>query len=96
MDQDKRDFETYLRYTIGRSARDTLSQRVRLAQRDTQLAFWMDEKQKLERQIATYNEAYKQAKEDYEEELRKPQDQQRNVQHLADTIAHYESLLADL
>ncbi len=96
LDQDKRDFETYLRYTIGRSARDTLSQRVRLAQRDTQLAFWMDEKQKLETQIATYNRLYKDAKAQYEDEMRKPPDQQNNIQHLAESIAHYETLIAEL
>ena len=40
---DKRDFENYLRYTIGRSSRDSLARMTRLAQIDSQLAFWVDE-----------------------------------------------------
>ena len=96
LEQDKRDFETYLRHTIGRSARDTLSQRVRLAQRDAQLAFWMDEKQKLEAQLAQFNKLYKEAQERLEAESNKPPEQQRNLQALADTVNHYETLIADL
>lgn len=96
IDQDKRDFETYLRHTIGRSARDTLSQRVRLAQMDNQLAFWLDEKQKLEAQIAKYNELYKEAHQKFEEETNKAPDQQRNVQSLAETVNHYEEMIAEL
>ncbi len=96
LEQDKRDFETYLKYTMGRSARDTLSQRVRLARMDTQLAFWLDEKAKLEVQIATYNKLYKQAKEKYDAELRKPTAQQNNVQHLAEVVAQYAQLIAML
>lgn len=95
LDQDKRDFETYLRYTIGRSARDTLAQRVRLAQIDTQLAFWMDEKQKLEQQIAKYNELYLEAAARLKAELNKTSDQQ-NVQSLSALVAHYEQMIADL
>ncbi len=96
IEQDKRDFETYLKYTMGRSARDTLSQRIRLARMDTQLAFWLDEKEKLEVQIATYNKLYKQAKEKYDAELRKPAALQNNVQHLAEVVAQYAELIAML
>ncbi len=96
IEQDKRDFETYLKYTMGRSARDTLSQRVRLAQMDTQLAFWLDEKQKLEKQIATYNELLKKAREELSRELNKSPQNQRNVQLLVETCIHYESMVSEL
>ncbi len=96
LDQDKRDFETYLKYTIGRSARDTLSTRVRLAQMDTQLAFWLDEKQKLEKQIAEAHRLLKQAQERHEIETNKASPNQRNIQHLNDTIFFYTNLIAVL
>jgi len=96
IEQDKRDFETYLKHTMGRSARDTLSQRVRLAQMDTQLAFWLDEKQKLEKQIATYNELLKKAREELSRELNKSPQNQRNVQLLVETCIHYESMVSEL
>jgi len=96
IEQDKRDFETYLKRTMGRSARDTLSQRVRLAQMDTQLAFWLDEKQKLEKQIATYNELLKKAKEELSKELNKSPQNQRHVQLLVETCIHYESMVSEL
>ncbi len=96
LEQDKRDFETYLKYTMGRSARDTLSQRVRLARMDTQLAFWLDEKEKLEFQIAKANEKLKEAVELQKAESAKPAAQQNNVQHLNDTIFFYTNLIAVL
>ncbi|MDQ3688006.1 MAG: hypothetical protein M3430_20720 [Acidobacteriota bacterium] len=96
IDQDKLDFETYLRHTIGRSAQDTLSKRIRLAQTDNQLAFWLDEKQKLESQIAKYNELYKEAIDKFEAETNKPLDQQRNVQALSEAVNHYEDLIIEL
>ena len=96
IEQDKRDFETYLKHTMGRSARDTLSRRVRLAQVDTQLAFWLDEKEKLEFQIAKANEKLKEAVELQKAESAKPAAQQNNVQHLNDTIFFYTNLIATL
>lgn len=96
LEQDKLDFETYLRHTIGRSARDTLSTRVRLAEMDNQLAFWLDEKQKLEAQIAKYNGMYEEAVEQLDAETRKPPDKQRDVQALGEAVNHYEELIADL
>ena len=96
IEQDKRDFETYLKYTMGRSARDTLSQRVRLAQVDTQLAFWLDEKEKLEFQIAKANEKLKEAVELQKAESVKSAPQQNNVQHLNETIFFYTNLIATL
>lgn len=96
LEQDKLDFETYLRHTIGRSARDTLSQRVRLAQMDAQLGFWLDEKQKVEKQIATYNELLKEARKELDKEVNKPPQDQRNVQLLVETCSHYETMVAEL
>ncbi|MCI0392964.1 MAG: hypothetical protein MOB07_29885 [Acidobacteria bacterium] len=46
-DQDLRDFEEYLVYSMGRNSRQTIQLAIRTAQADTQLNKWMTERQKL-------------------------------------------------
>src|SRR5215207_6756675 len=58
-DADLRDFEEYLQYSVGRSSRQTVRQMVRTASKDQQLATWMDEKAKLEKDLAEASQTLK-------------------------------------
>jgi chromosome segregation ATPase len=95
-DADLRDFEEYLQYSIGRSSRQTVAQMVRTANKDQQLATWMDEKAKLERGIAEANKTLKEYKKLLEAELVKAVPDQRNIQNLNDAINRETQLIEDL
>lgn len=93
---DLRDFEEYLQYSIGRSSRQTVAQMVRTASKDQQLATWMDEKAKLEKDIAETNKTLKEYENLLEAELKKAVPDQRNIQNLNDAINRNTQLLEDL
>ncbi len=93
---DARDFEQYLRYTIGRSARDTLARRERFAKADVQLGYWLDEKQKLEAEIAEVYRQLKAAEKMLTTEMATPVATRRDTTALTLTINNLSARLAAL
>ena len=93
---DARDFEQYLRYTIGRSARDTLARRERLVKADAQLTYLMDEKTKVEAEIAELYAQLKAAEKMLAAEMATPPAQRRDITALTLTINHLSARLAEL
>ncbi|MBA3715421.1 MAG: hypothetical protein H0W76_23695 [Pyrinomonadaceae bacterium] len=96
IEQDKRDFEQYLRSTMGRSSRDSLANRARIAATDKQLAYWLDEMEKLEAQIAKVNEQLKAAEKTLAAEMAKPTSLRVEVSHINDQIVQLQAVLAAL
>lgn len=96
LEQDKRDFEQYIKYTMGRSARDSLATRARIAAADNQLAYWLDEKAKVEFQIAKLHEQLKILDGLLTIELAKSASSKNEVAHINDQITQIQSLLAAL
>ena len=97
-DADMRDFDEYLRESIGRTSQDTIANRERLARMDNQLEKWQLELNKARRARAEA-EAKKGAAEDLrKKELAKPE-QERCAQCIAELnqeMATYDILITQL
>jgi chromosome segregation ATPase len=97
-DADMRDFDEYLRESIGRTSQDTIANRERLARMDNQLEKWQLELKKARRARAEA-EAKKEAAEDLrKKELAKPE-QERCAQCIAELnqeMATYDILITQL
>ncbi len=95
-EQDKRDFEQYIKHTMGRGARDTLASRARIAAADNQLAYWLDEKAKVEFQIAKLHQQLRVLDAMLKAEMAKPASSRNEVTHINDQITQIQVLLAAL
>jgi predicted nucleic acid-binding Zn-ribbon protein len=104
-DADLRDFEEYLRNSIGRSSQDTVANMERLARMDNQLGRWYDDLEKARMRFADAVKDRAEAKEGLDKELAKPEsercasciaslNQQMSNQDLL--IAHYSGEIARL
>jgi len=82
-DADMRDFDEYLRDSIGRTSQDTIANRERLARMDNQLEKWQ-----LELNLAKEERAKAEAKREAAEELRKKELDKSESEKCAQCIAN--------
>jgi hypothetical protein len=95
-EQDLKDLENYLKFTIGRSADQTVARLDKLARNDTQLESWCVRRTQVQKDLAVAREALKQAEQQLEIEKNKPDVDQSNITHLNDVILQQQQLIADL
>lgn len=88
-------FGEYVKFTMGRSPRDTLSRLERLARIDTELAAWLDEKQDVEATIAAMTSDVRALQKQLEAEQALGT-KRRNIQNLNDQIIQYFNHLEQL
>jgi predicted nuclease with TOPRIM domain len=96
-DADLRDLENYLLYTMGRDARQTVDRMMRTARADAQLAAWIDEKNRLMKELAILSGQLQQNQEllKQEQALALPENR-ANVGHLNEMISRLEARVDDL
>lgn len=95
-EQDLRDLENYLKFTIGRSADQTVTRLDKLARNDSQLESWCVRRTQVQKDLAVARETLKQAEQQLEIEKGKTDVDQSNVAHLNDVILQQQQLIADL
>jgi chromosome segregation ATPase len=95
-EQDLKDLENYLKFTIGRSADQTVARLDKLARNDSQLESWCVRRTQVQKDLAVAREALKQAEQQLEIEKNKPDVDQSNVAHLNDVILQQQQLIAEL
>jgi uncharacterized coiled-coil protein SlyX len=89
-------YEAYLKDTIGRSSRDSVSNVGRMAKADAQLAALLDEQQKVQAQLAAWIADVKTLQKQLSEERERPVKSQRDISHLTAQIAHYFAIIEQL
>jgi hypothetical protein len=95
-EQDLQDLENYLKFTIGRSADQTVARLDKLARNDSQLESWCVRRTQVQKDLAVAHKVLKQAEEQLEIEKNKPDVDQSNVAHLNDFILQQQQLIAAL
>jgi chromosome segregation ATPase len=95
-EQDLRDLEDYLKFTIGRSADQTVARLDKLARNDSQLESWCVRRTQVQKDLAVAHEVLKQAEEQLEIERNKPDVNQSNVAHLDDVLLQQQQVIAAL
>ena len=95
-EQDLQDLENYLKFTIGRSADQTVARLDKLARNDSQLESWCVRRTQVQKDLAVAHEVLKKAEEQLEIERNKPDVDQSNVAHLNDVILQQQQLIAAL
>jgi hypothetical protein len=95
-EQDLKDLENYLKFTIGRSADQTVARLDKLARNDSQLESWCVRRTQVQKDLAVAREALKQAEQQLEFEKGKADVDQSNVAHLNDVMLQQQQLIADL
>jgi hypothetical protein len=95
-EQDLRDLENYLKFTIGRSADQTVARLDKLARNDSQLESWCVRRTQVQKDLAVAREVLKQAEQQLQIEKGKTDVDQSNVAHLNDVILQQEQLIAAL
>jgi chromosome segregation ATPase len=94
--QDLNDLENYLKFTIGRSAEETVARLDKLARNDSQLESWCVRRTQVQKDLAVARETLKQAEQQLEAEKNKPDVDQSNVAHLNDVVLQQQNLISDL
>jgi chromosome segregation ATPase len=94
--QDLNDLENYLKFTIGRSADETVARLDKLARNDSQLESWCVRRTQVQKDLAVARETLKQAEQQLEAEKNKPEVDQSNVAHLNDVILQQQNLISEL
>ena len=95
-EQDLQDLENYLKFTIGRSADQTVARLDKLARNDSQLESWCVRRTQVQKDLAVAHEVLKKAEEQLEIEKNKPDVDQSDVAHLNDVILQQQLLIAAL
>lgn len=95
-EQDLQDLENYLKFTIGRSADQTVARLDKLARNDSQLESWCVRRTQVQKNLAVVREVLKQAEEQLKAEKGKPDADQSNLAHLDDVILQQEQLIVAL
>ena len=93
---DLNDLENYLKYTIGRSAQDTVAKLDKQARNDSQLESWCVRRTQVQKKLAVARDIRDKAQIQLEAEKNKPDPDQANMAHLNDVILQQRSLIADL
>ncbi len=92
----KRWYEQYLKDSIGRTSRDSLSNLARLAKVDAQLAALLDEQQKVQAQLAAWVADVKTLQKQLAEERNRAVRFQRDISTLISQIAAYFAVIEQL
>jgi hypothetical protein len=95
-EQDLRDLENYLKFTIGRSADQTVARVDKLARNDSQLESWCVRRTQVQKDLAIAREVLTQAEQQLEIEKGKSDVDQSNLAHLNDVILQQQQLIAEL
>lgn len=95
-EQDLQDLENYLKFTIGRSADQTVARLDKLARNDSQLESWCIRRTQVQKDLAIAREVLKKAEQQLEAEKNKPDVDQSSVGHLNDVILRQQQLIAEL
>jgi hypothetical protein len=95
-EQDLQDLENYLKFTIGRSADQTVARLDKLARNDSQLESWCVRRTQVQKDLAVAHEVLQQAEAQLELEKNKPDVDQTNVAHLNDVMLQQRQLIAAL
>ncbi|HKR15316.1 MAG TPA: hypothetical protein VJT15_24840 [Pyrinomonadaceae bacterium] len=95
-EQDLQDLENYLKFTIGRSADQTVARLDKLARNDGQLESWCVRRTQVQKDLAVAHQVLKEAEEQLELEKNKPDVDQSSVAHLNDVILQQQQLIAGL
>jgi hypothetical protein len=95
-EQDLKDLENYLKFTIGRSADQTVARLDKLARNDSQLESWCVRRTQVQKDLAVAREVLKQAEQQLEIEQSKVDVDQSNLAHLNDVILQQQQLIAEL
>jgi len=93
---DLNDLENYLKYTMGRSAQDTVARLDKQARNDSQLESWCVRRSQIQEKLAIARDVRDKAQMQLEAEKNKPDPDQANMQHLNDVILQQWSLIAEL
>src|SRR5690349_13459797 len=95
-EQDLQDLENYLKFTIGRSADQTVARLDKLARNDSQLESWCVRRTEVQKDLAIAQGVLKQAEQQLEAEENKPDVDQSSVAHLNDVILRQQQLIVEL
>lgn len=95
-EQDLQDLENYLKFTIGRSANQTVARLDKLARSDSQLESWCVRRTQVQKDLAIARGVLKQAEQQLESEKGKPDVDQSSVEHLNDVILRQQQLITEL
>ena len=93
---DLNDLENYLKYTMGRSAQDTVAKLDKQARNDSQLESWCVRRAQVQKELAIAREIRDKALMQLEAEKNKPDPDQANMAHLNDVILKQWSVIVDL
>jgi hypothetical protein len=93
---DLNDLENYLKFTMGRSAQDTVAKLDKLARNDSQLESWCERRAQLQKDLAIARGIRDKAQMQLETEKNKPDPNQANMAHLNDVILKQWSVIVDL
>jgi len=93
---DLNDLENYLKYTMGRSAQDTVAKLDKQARNDSQLESWCIRRAQIQEKLAIARDVRDKAQMQLETEKNKPDPDQANMQHLNDVILQQWSLIVEL
>ena len=93
---DLNDLENYLKYTIGRSAQDTVAKLDKQARNDSQLESWCIRRAQIQKELAIARDIRDKAQMQLETEKNKPDPDQENMAHLNDVILKQWSVIVDL
>ena len=93
---DLNDLENYLKYTIGRSAQDTVAKLDKQARNDSQLESWCIRRAQIQKDLAIARDIRDKAQMQLETEKNKPDPDQENMAHLNDVILKQWSVIVDL
>jgi len=95
-EQDLQDLENYLKFTIGRSADQTVARLDKLARNDSQLESWCVRHTQVQKDLAIARGVLKHAEQQLEAEKGKPDVDKSSVAHLNDVILRQQQLIAEL
>src|SRR5687767_1606387 len=93
---DLNDLENYLKYTMGRSAQDTVAKVDKLARNDSQLESWCIRRAQIQEKLAIAREIRDKAQMQLEAEKGKRDPDQANMAHLNDVILKQWGVIVDL
>ncbi len=93
---DLNDLENYFKYTIGRSAQDTVARLDKQARNDSQLESWCVRLEQVRNELIIAQKTLTQAMEQLEAESSKPDADKSNVNHLNEVILQQQSLIVAL
>lgn len=93
---DLNDLQNYLKFTIGRSAQDTVALLDKLARNDSQLESWCVRLQQVDKDVAAAHDTLDKAISQLDAEKNKPDPDQANLAHLNDVIIQQQNFIAAL